>query len=162
MAPCSPPSSGRRQASRASSATPGPAWPRRLRLEAAGVGDHCQLVEGDFFESVPGGADAYLMKSVIHDWDDERCVTILKNCRRAMTEDAKVLVVEAVLPAKVEPSFTRLGVIRNDLNMLLNTGGQERTEAEFASLPRPAGLKLSAVVPTPPPSVYNVIEASPA
>ena len=132
------------------------------RLEAAEVGDRCQLVEGDFFESVPRDGDAYLMKSIVHDWDDERCVTILKNCRQAMAEDAKVLIVEAVLPARVEPSFTRLGVIMSDLNMLLNTGGRERTESEFASLLRPAGLKLSAIVPTPPPSVYNVIEASPA
>lgn len=132
------------------------------RLEAAGVADRCQLVEGDFFESVPRGADAYLMKSVIHDSDDERCVTILKNCRRAMAKGAKLLVVEAVLPPTVEPSFTRLGVIMSDLNMLLNTGGRERTEAEFASLLRLADLKLSAVVATPPRSVYNVIEASAA
>jgi orsellinic acid C2-O-methyltransferase len=129
------------------------------RLEAAGVGDRCELVEGDFFESVPAGADAYIMKSVIHDWDDERCVTILANCRRAMADGAKVLVVEPVLPPKVEPSFTRLGVIMSDLNMLLNTGGRERTEAEFASLLRPARLELTAVVPIPPPSVYSVIEA---
>ena len=132
------------------------------RLAAAAIGDRCQLVEGDFFESVPRGADAYLMKSIVHDWDDERCVTIFKNCRRAMAEGAKVLVVEAVLPPMVEPSFTRLGVIMSDLNMLLNTGGRERTEAEFASLLRPAGLKLSAVVPTPAPSVYSIVEASPA
>jgi orsellinic acid C2-O-methyltransferase len=129
------------------------------RLEAGRVGDRCQLVEGDFFASVPGDADAYILKSVIHDWDDERCVTILKNCHRSMAGGAKVLIVEPVLPPTVEPSFTRLGVIMSDLNMLLNTGGRERTEAEFATLLRSAGLELTAVVPTPPPSVYSIIEA---
>src|SRR5262249_37432471 len=74
------------------------------RLSEAGVGDRCELVAGDFFESVPKGADAYIMKSVIHDWDDERCVTILHNCRAAMNESGKLLIVEPVLPAVVKPS----------------------------------------------------------
>ena len=130
----------------------------RDRLGAAGVDDRCQVVEGDFFEAVPGGGDAYIMKSVIHDWDDARCVTILENCRQAMSAEAKVLIVEAVLPPTVEPSFTRLGVIMSDLNMLLNTGGRERTEAEFASLLRSADLELSDVFPIPRPSVYSIIE----
>lgn len=129
------------------------------RLGAKGVDDRCQLVEGDFFESVPDGADAYIVKSVIHDWDDERCVTILSNCRQAMRADAKVLIVEPVLPPTVKPSFSRLGVIMSDLNMLLNTGGRERTEAEFASLLRSAGLELTKVLPVPKPSGYSVIEA---
>lgn len=116
-------------------------------------------MEGDFFESVPDGADAYIMKSVIHDWGDERCVTILSNCRQAMRADAKVLIVEPVLPPTVKPSFSRLGVIMSDLNMLLNTGGRERTEAEFASLLRSAGLELTKVLPVPKPSGYSVIEA---
>jgi hypothetical protein len=128
-------------------------------LEAAGVSERCQLVAGDFFESVPGDADAYIMKSVIHDWNDEQCVAILKNCRAVMADGAKVLIVEPVLPATVEPSFTRLGVIMSDLNMLLNTGGRERTETEFASLLEAAGLRLAGVVPLPKPSVYSIIEA---
>jgi hypothetical protein len=131
-------------------------------LEAAGVGDRCQVVEGDFFESVPADADAYITKSVIHDWNDEQCVTILKNCRAAMADERKVLVVEPVLPLTVEPSFTRLGVIMSDLNMLLNTGGQERTEPEFASLLEAAGLRLENVIQLPKPSVYSIIEAVPA
>lgn len=128
-------------------------------LEAAGVGARGQIVEGDVFQSVPDGADGYIMKSVIHDWDDDQCVTILKNCRAAMADGAKVLIVEPVLPPTVEPSFTRLGVIMSDLNMLLNTGGRERTEPEFAALLESAGLRRASVVPLPKPSVYSIIEA---
>ena len=132
------------------------------RLEAAGVADRAEVVGGDFFESVPEGADGYLMKSVIHDWDDERCVTILANCRRAMADHAKVLIVEPVLPDTVTPSFRRLGVIMSDLNMLLNTTGRERTEAEFRSLLGAADLGLVRIVPIPPPSDYSILEATPA
>jgi orsellinic acid C2-O-methyltransferase len=128
------------------------------RLGAVGVDDRCQLVEGDFFESVPDGADAYIMKSVIHDWDDERCVTILSNCRQAMRADAKVLIVEPVLPPTVKPSFSRLGMIMSDLNMLLNTGGRERTEAEFVSILGSAGFRLANVFRVPKPSAMSVIE----
>jgi len=131
-----------------------------IRLADAGVDDRCQLADGDFFESVPHGADAYIMKSVIHDWDDERCVTILQNCRRAMDAGGKVLIVEPVLPPVVKPSFARLGVVMSDLNMLLNTGGRERTEDEFASLLRSAGLELNAVVRLPKPSTTNIIESA--
>jgi orsellinic acid C2-O-methyltransferase len=130
------------------------------RLGDAGVDDRCRMVDGDFFESVPDGGDAYIMKSVIHDWDDERCVTILDNCRRAMDDGGKVLIVEPVLPPVVKPSFARLGVIMSDLNMLLNTGGRERTEDEFASLLRSAGLELTAVFKLPKPSATSVIEGA--
>jgi SAM-dependent methyltransferase len=129
------------------------------RRGAAGVDDRCQIVEGDFFESVPDGADAYIMKSVIHDWDDDRCVTILENCRRAMTNGGKVLIVEPVLPPVVKPSFARLGVVMSDLNMLLNTGGRERTEDEFASILRSADLQLTNVFRVPKPSTMSVIES---
>jgi orsellinic acid C2-O-methyltransferase len=132
----------------------------RGRLRDAGVDDRCQVVEGDFFESVPEGGDAYIMKSVIHDWDDERCVTILENCRRAMDDGAGVLIVEPVLPPVVKPSFARLGVVMSDLNMLLNTGGRERTEDEFASLLHAGGLELTEVVRLPKPSVMSIIEGA--
>jgi hypothetical protein len=128
------------------------------RLREAGVVDRCRVEEGDFFESVPDGADAYIMKSVIHDWDDDRCVTILSNCRQAMKADGKALIVEPVLPLTVKPSFARLGVVMSDLNMLLNTGGRERTEDEFASLLHSAGLELTGVTRVPKPSGYSVIE----
>jgi hypothetical protein len=128
------------------------------RLRAAGVDDRCDIVVGDFFESVPDGADAYIMKSVIHDWDDDRCVTILSNCRQAMKAHGKVLVVEPVLPDTVKPSFALLGVIMSDLNMLVNTGGKERTEEEFAGLLHAADLEPGAVSRVPKPSTLSVIE----
>jgi hypothetical protein len=131
------------------------------RLGAAGVDDRCDVVVGDFFESVPDGADAYIMKIVIHDWDDDQCVTILSNCRRAMTTDGKVLVVEPVVPSTVKPSFAVLGVIMSDLNMLVNTGGKERTEEEFASLLRASGFEQTGVTRVPKPSTLSVIEGAP-
>jgi orsellinic acid C2-O-methyltransferase len=132
----------------------------RNRLREEDVDDRCQVLEGDFFGSVPDGGDAYLMKSVIHDWDDERCITILENCRQAMNPGAKVLIVEPVLPPTVKPSFARLGVIMSDLNMLLNTGGRERMEDEFASILRSAGLRLTNAFRLPKPSALSVIEGA--
>jgi orsellinic acid C2-O-methyltransferase len=133
------------------------------RLREAGVVDRCRVEAGDFFESVPDGADAYIMKSVIHDWDDDRCVTILSNCRQAMKADSKVLIVEPVLPpTAAKPSFVLLGAVMSDLNMLLNTGGRERTEDEFVSLLESASLELSGVTRVPKPSGYSVIEGAAA
>jgi len=129
------------------------------RLSGLGVVDRCQVVEGDFFGSIPEGADAYIMKSVIHDWDDDRCVRILDNCRRAMNSGGKVLIVEPVVPAEVKPSFALLGVVMSDLNMLMNTGGRERTEDEFESILRSAGLRLTNVYRVPKPSTNSVIES---
>ena len=117
------------------------AGPPRRRRRRRPMSDR----RGDFFDTVPDGADAYIMKSVIHDWDDEKCVTILSNCRQAMKADGKVLVLEPVLPPVVKPSFARLGVIMSDLNMLMNTGGKERTEDEFESLLEASGLAMTGV-----------------
>jgi hypothetical protein len=128
------------------------------RLRGIGVDDRCEVVEGDFFDTVPARADAYIMKSVIHDWDDDRCVTILSNCRQAMKADGKVLIVEPVVPETVKPSFALLGVMMSDLNMLVNTGGKERTEEEFAALLRAADLELTGVSRVPKPSTMSVIE----
>ena len=113
-------------------------------LEAAGVSDHCELVGGDFFESVPSGAEAYIMKWIIHDWDDKRAATILKNCRTAMAVDGKVLVVERVLGPGNEPTREK----RSDIMMMVMPGGQERTEVEFRSLFAAADLRLVRVVET--------------
>jgi O-methyltransferase domain len=102
---------------------------------------------------VPSGGDVYVLKWIIHDWDDERAVTILKNCRRAMREHAKLLLIEAILPLGNAPSFHKF----MDLNMLVMTGGRERTEAEYRALLLAAGLGLSRIVPTQ--SEMNVLEA---
>lgn len=116
-------------------------------IEEAGVAARCEKVAGDFFESVPAGGDAYIMKHIIHDWDDERSLAILRNCHRAMTEGGKLLLVEVVLPPGNEPSFGKI----MDIEMMLLPGGTERTEAEYKELFAKAGFQLTRVVPTASP-----------
>ena len=106
--------------------------------------DRIELVAGSFFEGVPEGADAYIMKYILHDWDDDVCVKILSHCRRAMAPGARVLVVDAVIAPGNDPSWGKL----LDINMLALTGGRERTAKEFADLFKRAGLKLRKVYPT--------------
>jgi hypothetical protein len=125
-------------------------------LRAQGLGERCEIVGGDFFEAVPAGGDAYLLKHVIHDWDDARATTILSNCRRAMGAKARLLIVEGVYPERIEQSDESRGAASNDVNMLVCTGGRQRSEAEFRALYDAAGLKLMRVVPTQTP--VKVIE----
>ena len=115
-------------------------------LESAGVADRCQIVSGDFFtSSLPEGGDAYVMKHIIHDWDDERATQILRNCHRAMPPGGKVLIVDAVIPPGNGAHFGKL----LDLEMLVLTPrGRERTQTEFRDLLKRAGFKLRRVVPT--------------
>lgn len=124
-------------------------------LEAAGVADRCRVVTGSFFDSVPGGADAYVLKSIIHDWDDEQAGTILRNLRKAMPEHARVLVIEPVLPDRVSPADTPTVIM--DLNMMVSTGGRERTRDEFDELFTKAGLEITNVL-GPLPGGYRIIE----
>jgi hypothetical protein len=107
------------------------------------VADRCELVEGDFFASVPAGGDVYVLKSVLHDWDDERCVAILRSCRAAMDEAARLVIVELILPERITPSGPVLSAALLDLIMLAYAGGRERTEAEFAQLLDQASLRLA-------------------
>ncbi len=123
---------------------PGVAERAKANLQAAGVADRCQVVSGSFFESVPSGADAYLMRHIIHDWDDERATTILKNVRQAMPDDGRLLLVEGIIPDSDEPSFSKL----LDLTMLVIPGGKERTAAEYRELYQSCGFELSRIVPT--------------
>jgi orsellinic acid C2-O-methyltransferase len=112
-------------------------------LSAQGVADRCELVEGDFFSSVPAGGDVYVLKSVLHDWDDDRCVAILRTCRAAMDEAARLLIVELILPERMTASAPLVSAALLDLIMLAYAGGRERTEAEFAQLLDRAGLRLA-------------------
>jgi hypothetical protein len=121
-------------------------------IDDHGVGDRCERIGGDFIGSVPAGGDIYILKHIIHDWNDEQCVTILANCREAMATGGRVLVVEMVLPQGNEPSMGKL----LDLEMLLFLPGCERTEAEYRALFDKAGLELSRVLPTPSP--FSIIE----
>lgn len=114
-------------------------------LAQQGVGARCRTETGSFFDAVPAGADAYFMKHIIHDWDDEDCVRILRNCRAAMSDHAKLLVCEKVVPPGNEPNIVKT----MDLVMLVLTdGGRERTEREFRDLFARADLRLARVVPT--------------
>jgi hypothetical protein len=112
-------------------------------VTAKGIAERCILESGNFFEAVPKGGDAYMMKRTLHDWDDDRCARILENCRDAMSEKGKVLVIDAVIAPGNEPDRGKL----LDIQMLV-IGGRERTKQEFAALFRNAGLKLTRVVPT--------------
>jgi hypothetical protein len=124
-------------------------------LEAAGLRERCTLIGGDFFTAVPAGGDVYLLRHIIHDWDDDRAVRILKNCRRAMAAAGKLLLVESVVQPDNEPSLDKVF----DLVMLAVTGGMERTEPEYRELLAGSGFRLGGVVPTP--AAVHVLEASP-
>jgi hypothetical protein len=113
-------------------------------LEAAGVADRCRIESGSFFESVPEGGDAYLLKSIVHDWEDEESSAILRVVRAAMPEGATLLVVERDLGAPNEDAPTKF----SDLNMLVGPGGRERTQDEYASLFESTGFRLVGATPT--------------
>ena len=125
------------------------------RLEAAGVAARCTTTGGSFLASVPDGGDAYLLKSVIHDWDDERSLTILRNVRTAIVDGGKLLLMELVLPEGAPPHPGML----LDLEMLVHPGGLERTEAEYRDLLSRAGFRLTRVIPTMGP--MSIVEAVP-
>ncbi|OSC40317.1 methyltransferase [Mycobacterium decipiens] len=113
-------------------------------FEQAGVGDRATIHGGSFFEAIPVRADAYMMKYIIHDWDDEKATIILRNCVESMAPDGKVLVIDYVLPEGNEASVGKFV----DIEMLVIPGGRERTRAQFETLFQGAGLELTNVVPT--------------
>ncbi|MCI3928721.1 acetylserotonin O-methyltransferase [Streptomyces sp. AN091965] len=129
-------------------------------LRRHGVEDRCSLVVGDFFRSVPEGADLYLLKSILHDWNDDQVVTILGHCRAVLPPGGRVLIVEHLLPTAVAPESTALYLA--DLNMLLNVGGRERTREEFAELCDRAGLALTSVTGLGEGNAFCLIEAAAA
>jgi hypothetical protein len=118
--------------------------------------DRCSFEGGSFFDAVPSGKDAYIMKHIIHDWDDEKSVQILRNCRKAMKPDSRLLVVEQVVGGRNQPGVAKL----LDLEMLVAPGGLERTEAEWRDLYSAAGFRLERFIPTPSP--HFIIEGIPA
>lgn len=129
----------------------------KKNLAAAGLADRCQCLAGSFFERIPPGGDAYLMRHIIHDWDDAESIVILKNCRQAMGDNrqAKLLILETVIPPGNGPMFGKL----LDLNMLAIPGGLERTEPEYRALFAETDFELNRIVPTS--TEVSVIEASP-
>jgi hypothetical protein len=127
---------------------PGAAERARVKIAEAGLAERCEAMAGDFFTSVPGGADAYLLKHVIHDWDDEQATAILRNVRSAMKSSGRLLIAEGVYPAHVEATLECRAAASNDVNMLVSTGGRQRSEDEFRALYRAAGFELTKIVPT--------------
>jgi SAM-dependent methyltransferase len=124
-------------------------------IAEGGLAGRCEIVGGDFFASVPSGADVYTLKHIIHDWDDDASVKILANCAAGLAPGGRVVLVEAVLPPAGVPSFAKI----LDLEMLvMSDGGRERTEADYARLFERAGLRLARVVPTPSP--MSIVEAT--
>lgn len=126
------------------------------KLEQAGVADRCEVVSGDFFAAVPAGGDAYVMKWIIHDWEDEKAITILKNVRAQIQPEGRLIIVDCIVPEGDEPHFAKTF----DLNMMVMTGGKERTAAEFEKLVSAAGFKLLQVIPTELPT--GIVVAEPA
>jgi len=125
------------------------------QLAGAGVAERCTTVGGDFFVEVPAGGDAYVLAQILHDWDDERSVAILQQCRRVMPAHGKLLVIELVLPPGEEPFFGKW----LDLHMLVLLGARERTATEYEALFRAAGFVLARVVPTA--AGASIVEAVP-
>jgi SAM-dependent methyltransferase len=125
----------------------------RQAIEAKNYQARCHAVGGDFFQAVPRGGDLYLLKFILVDWKDAEALRILQNCRAAITPDGKLLVIEMTIPDDNNPSPGQLF----DLNMLVMTGGQERTQSEYGALFAKAGFRLNRVVPTGSP--FQVMEA---
>lgn len=129
-------------------------------LEASGVAGRCTLLPGDFFVSVPAGADAYVLKSVLHNWEDAQALEILGRCRAAMADHTRLLVIERVVPTGDGATGSEaMGAALFDLGMLVVQGGLERTEAEYRALLERAGFALRAVLPTRSP--LSLLEAVP-
>ena len=122
-------------------------------LDATDIANRCEVLAGDFFKRVPAGADCYVLANVLHDWDDARSIEILRNCRQAIPGAGKVLIVERLIP---ENGDDPLPTLLSDINMLILTGGQERTNAEYGALLDAAGLTLGTTQRVAFP--YGVIE----
>ncbi|MGE5487760.1 MAG: methyltransferase [bacterium] len=117
-------------------------------VREGGVESRCSVVAGDMFDHIPPGESLYILKTVIHDWDDDSAVRILRNCREAMSIDSRLLLIESIVPEGNEPHPSKF----MDLNMLVLThGGRERTAAEYRALLRASGFELSRIIATPSP-----------
>jgi ubiquinone/menaquinone biosynthesis C-methylase UbiE len=126
-------------------------------IAQAGLVDRCEVISGDFFVSVPAGADSYILSRVIHDWDDQKTIAILKAVRRAIVSGGKLILLETLVRSDGATVYPLL----SDLNMLLITGGSERTEEEYRLLYRAAGFELTKTVATKSPTGTTVIEGKP-
>jgi hypothetical protein len=129
----------------------------RRHLARTGLSGRCEFVAGSFFDSVPSGSDALIMKSIVHDWDDARSLKILHNCRRALASTGRLLLVERLMPDVPTADLASRTAALSDLNMLRGPGGCERTEVQFRALLSQAGFRISRVLSA---GLMNVIEAT--
>jgi DNA-binding HxlR family transcriptional regulator len=127
-------------------------------LSAAGLTNRCEIVSGDFFRSVPAGGDTYMLSRVIHDWADDKAVAILKVVRGVLPAAGRLLLFETMIRSDKRLSYPLL----SDVNMIIRTGGCERTEAEYRALYKSAGLRLTRAIQTPSPTGMTIIEGKPA
>jgi hypothetical protein len=127
----------------------------RDHISAAGVASQCEIIGGSFFDSIPAGGDAYILSTVLHDWDDERSIAILKGCRKAIAPGGKLLIVELLIPDGNEPFFGKW----LDMHMLVMHGGRDRTEAEYRHLIEASGFRFYRTIRTS--FLRSVIEAVP-
>ncbi|MFI5272836.1 MAG: methyltransferase [Ktedonobacterales bacterium] len=135
--------------------TPQVAAGARERLEREGLAERCQVVGGTFFESVPAGGDLYLLSDIVHNWNDERAITLLAHCRQAMAGGGQLLLIQRVLPSGDEPSRSTFA----DLNGMVLLGGRERTAEEHQAVLAAAGFTLTRIIPISP--SYSIVEAVP-
>ncbi len=127
----------------------------RAWIESAGVADRCEVIGGSFFEAIPKGGDTYLLKDVLHDWDDDRAIAVLQKCHESMSSSARLLVIERIIPPGNTPSVGKL----IDISMLVMTGGRERTEPEYRALLQAGAFRVENVLPSD--AEINIIEAVP-
>lgn len=132
----------------------------RSYVDKSGLASRCELVSGDFFQSVPQSGDAYILKSVIHDWDSEQSLRILRNCRQAMRPTARLLVIEPLVPERFGTSTADQAVARSDLTMLIAHAAQERNEREYRELLSAAGFAVSRLLAVG--GGFTLIEALPS
>jgi hypothetical protein len=117
------------------------------KLAAGGVAERVTLQEGSFFEAVPSGGDLYILKSIVHDWDDERALAILKTCARAMQPTSRLVLLERTLPERIESPDEAFTTVMGDVHMMVVLGGKERTADEYRDLLAEVGLRMTSVIP---------------
>jgi hypothetical protein len=120
-----------------------------------GVSDRCTAIESNFFERVPEGGDVYLLKDIIHDWDDDHALQILQTCRRASHPGARILLIDRVLPERVTDNPQHLNATMTDLQMMVQLGSRERTLMEYRLLLERAGFRFRSSIPGP---LYGIVE----
>jgi ubiquinone/menaquinone biosynthesis C-methylase UbiE len=129
------------------------------RIETLGLGGRCRSLSADFFQSVVPDGDAYLLKTILHDWSDKDCISLLRNCRKAIKPDGSLIVVERIMPDRVQPCAQHRSVARMDLTMMLGFGGHERTQSEYEALLERTGFELVKTSATA--FEFSVLEARP-